>query len=59
MTCPKCNGCGKVTNTEDQEPWTAWTSFPLHSSAAVLMRIIKPISCPQCGGSGEMPGGAA
>jgi DnaJ-class molecular chaperone len=52
--CPKCDACGKVADTEDQEPWTAWTSLPLHSSAAVLMGLVKPMTCPRCGGSGHL-----
>ncbi len=50
--CPKCEGCGKVADTKDQEPWTAWTSLPLNSSAAVLLGFIKPKTCPKCNGSG-------
>jgi hypothetical protein len=46
--CPKCDGCGQVADTDDQEPWTAWTSLPLQSSAAVLMGLVKPIPCPVC-----------
>ncbi len=49
--CLKCDGCGKVADTEEQEPWTAWTSIPLQSSMAVLMGLVKPITCPKCDGS--------
>lgn len=55
--CTNCDGCGKVADTEDQEPWTAWTSLPLHSSAAVLTGMVKPIPCPECGGSGAIHDG--
>lgn len=51
--CPKCDGCGKIADSEDGEPWTIWTDLPLKSSAAVLMGLVKPINCPECGGSGN------
>ena len=50
--CGKCDGCGKVADTDDQEPWTAWLNLPLGSSAAVVMGLVKPIPCPTCEGSG-------
>lgn len=53
--CEKCNGCGKVANTPDQEPWSVWTSLPLHSAAAVLVGIVRPTTCPECHGTGEKP----
>jgi len=53
MKCQTCDGCGRVADTEDREPWTAWTSLPLHSAAAVVLGIVRPITCPKCGGSGE------
>lgn len=46
--CQKCGGCGKVADTEDEEPWTAWTELPLQSSIAVLMGLVKPKPCPVC-----------
>jgi len=48
--CKKCDGCGQVANTEDQEPWTVWLEMPLGSAAAVLVGIVKPIPCPECKG---------
>jgi hypothetical protein len=53
MKCQRCDGCGKIANTEDGEPWTAWTSLPFSSAAAVVAGIVKPITCPDCGGSGQ------
>lgn len=50
--CTKCDGCGKVADSDDEEPWTVWTSLPLHSSLAVLMGLVKPKDCPECGGKG-------
>lgn len=52
VTCKRCDGCGKVANSDDQEPWTYWLNLPLQSSAAVLMGLVKPIPCPVCNGSG-------
>lgn len=23
-TCPRCDGCGRIADTEDGEPWSAW-----------------------------------
>jgi hypothetical protein len=51
--CQKCDGCGKVADTDDQEPWTTWTSLPLHSAIAVVAGLVRPMTCPQCGGSGR------
>ncbi len=49
--CNKCDGCGEVANTEEQEPWIAWLSLPLRSSAAVLSGIVFAIPCPECKGA--------
>lgn len=46
--CPKCEGCGQVADTDDQEPWTFWLKLPLESAAAVLMGLVNPIPCPVC-----------
>jgi len=35
--CPKCDGEGRVANTDDQEPWSVWASLPLQSALAVVM----------------------
>lgn len=51
--CPTCEGCGQVANTEDREPWTAWMRIELRNSTAVLLGFVKPIPCPDCGGSGR------
>ncbi len=49
--CRKCDGCGQVADTEDEEPWTQWTSLPLEASAAVLMGLVRPKPCPACQGA--------
>jgi RecJ-like exonuclease len=53
--CQHCEGCGKVADTDEREPWTAWTSVPLHSSIAVVMGMVKPIPCEYCKGTGVDP----
>jgi len=52
--CSRCEGCGKLADTDDREPWTAWTSLPLKSSAAVLAGLVKPVPCDACGGTGRI-----
>ena len=46
--CPRCGDCGQIADTPDGEPWTAWTSLPLASSAMVVMGHIRPLPCPDC-----------
>ncbi len=55
--CDKCDGCGYVADTENQEPWTEWLKLPLGSSIAVIMGIVQKIECPRCGGDGFEPEG--
>lgn len=50
--CPKCNGCGRVADTESQEPWSVWEDLPLKSSHAVIAGVVNPITCSRCGGTG-------
>lgn len=54
--CERCDGCGKIADSDDGEAWTEWTSLPLHSAQAVVLGIVKPIPCPVCNGSGDSPG---
>lgn len=51
--CPKCEGCGKIANTKDQEPWTVWLDMPVGSATAVIMGLVRPLECPACHGSGK------
>ncbi|AHH20785.1 hypothetical protein NONO_c60090 [Nocardia nova SH22a] len=46
--CPTCNGAGRVANTDDQEPWSAWSNLPPGSDAAVRLGLVRPIPCPTC-----------
>lgn len=52
--CGRCDGCGRLANTEDREPWTAWTSLPVDSAIAVVMGLVRPEPCDACGGTGEV-----
>jgi RecJ-like exonuclease len=48
--CPQCEGCGKITNTEEKESWKHWADIPIKSAQAVILGIVKPIPCPKCNG---------
>lgn len=50
----RCDGCGKLASTEEQEPWAYWQMLPPGSDIAVRMGFVRPITCPECGGSGEV-----
>ena len=56
VKCERCDGCGKLADTDEREPWSAWLDIPLGSSMAVLAGIVKPIPCPECDGTGEKEG---
>ena len=51
--CEKCDGCGKVANTDEQEPWTWWEDLPPGNDIAVWMGIVRPVECPECHGTGK------
>jgi len=52
--CERCRGCGKIANDDDGLPWTEWTKLPAQSAIAIQMGWVKPIDCPDCGGTGEL-----
>jgi hypothetical protein len=52
-SCQRCCGCGKLANSDDQEPWTEWLALPLQSSLAVVLGLVRPIPCHECGGTGK------
>lgn len=52
--CRRCDGCGQIANSEEGEPWTAWSHLPPGSDIAVRMGFVKPIPCPACGGTGKV-----
>lgn len=51
--CTRCDGCGKIANTDDGEPWSVWLDLPVGSAAAILLGIVRPLTCPACGGTGK------
>lgn len=51
MKCQRCRGCGKIADSEDGEPWE---NIPAPSNIAVTLGMVKPIPCPDCGGSGKV-----
>ena len=55
MKCTKCDGEGRVANSENQEPWSVWAELPPGSDLAVKMGLVKPITCPECHGVGTIP----
>ncbi len=53
--CLRCNGCGKIANSDDGEPWTVWEELPPGADLAVKLGVVRPLPCPKCGGSGKVP----
>lgn len=53
--CTRCDGCGQIANSDDGEPWSVWLNMPIGSSMAVLVGLVKPITCPACAGTGKKP----
>lgn len=53
IKCLKCDGCGKIANTDEGEPWIFWEELPNESKIAVNLGIVAPRVCPMCKGSGE------
>jgi len=54
VKCQTCDGCGKIANDDDGTPWRAWEELPPGSDLSVKLGIIKPITCSECGGTGEI-----
>lgn len=53
--CTRCDGCGRIADSESGEPWTAWEELPPGADLAVRAGIVRPIPCPACGGKGTAP----
>jgi hypothetical protein len=52
--CPKCLGDGRVAGgTDDLDPWPIWAALPPGSDLFVQLGMVYPVTCPQCGGTGE------
>ena len=52
--CERCDGCGKIANTAEGDPWSRWEALPEQHKAAVHMGVVKPRLCPDCNGSGQV-----
>ena len=52
--CDRCDGCGQIANDDEGTPWSFWLNLPVKSAVAVMMGIVKPLPCPECGGSGKL-----
>ena len=52
--CDRCDGCGKIANDKYGTPWKYWAELPAQSAVAVKMGIVKPVTCPECKGEGEL-----
>lgn len=57
-TCGRCDGCGRIADTDGGEPWIDWLSLPGSGGVAVLEGHVRPVQCPNCEGSGWMPAGS-
>lgn len=54
VKCTRCEGCGRIANSIDGEPWSMWESLPSGSDVAVKLGVVKPVECPRCGGKKTM-----
>lgn len=50
--CRRCDGCGKVADTDEAEPWAAWSSLPPGADLALRLGLVRPKPCPACSGTG-------
>lgn len=53
--CLRCWGEGRIANSDEGEPWSTWEALPPGSDLAVRMGFVRPIDCPECGGTGIKP----
>lgn len=51
--CMTCAGCGRVANDDERTPWKYWGDLPAQSALAVFAGIVRPETCPDCGGTGK------
>ena len=49
--CETCAGCGKIANDEDGTPWEWMRDLP-YAQIAIRLGTVKPITCPDCDGTG-------
>lgn len=55
--CRRCEGCGQIADSADGEPWSfwlVWTAVAVPVQHAVTAGLVRPISCPDCGGAGRI-----
>ncbi len=52
--CGRCDGCGRIANSDDGEPWKYWADLPPGADLAVRMGLVQPIPCPDCKGTGTV-----
>ena len=57
--CMKCDGCGRVADNDDETPWCYYETLPVKSAAAVVMGLVHPQLCSECGGTGLVNVGSA
>ena len=50
--CQRCDGEGEIANTEEGEPWSYWMRLPKESRLAIVLGLVRPVSCPECRGLG-------
>lgn len=55
VKCETCDGCGKLADTEDREPWSRWLEIPVKSALALQIGLVRPIPCTVCKGKGKVP----
>jgi hypothetical protein len=53
IQCGQCAGCGKIANTTDGEPWSAWENLPPGADLMVKLGMVFAIPCPFCQGKGH------
>ena len=46
--CKRCGGCGLIADTDEGEPWTAWSELPPGADLAVRIGAVSPVPCPAC-----------
>ena len=55
--CPTCEGCGQVATDDERTPWWHWAALPFPSDLSVRLGLVRPETCPECGGTGKKSDG--
>jgi hypothetical protein len=53
--CERCKGWKRIDDGVEGISWKHWAELPEQSAIAVRMGLVKPITCPDCNGSGRQP----